>query len=52
MLDLESQSVLADGDAFYRRHQVYLWLTVAQWLAGLLLLRSGSQPVTSVGSSE
>lgn len=38
MLDLEGQSVQADGDVFYRRHQVYLWITVAQWLGGLLML--------------
>lgn len=42
MLDLEAQSVLADGDAFYRQHQVYLWITVAQWLGGLLLIVEGN----------
>ncbi len=53
MLDLETQSVLADANVFYQRHQVYLWLTVAQWLGGLMLLpRSDRQPVASAESSK
>ena len=37
MLDAETLSVV-DDDRFYAIHRVYLWLTTAQWVAGLLLL--------------
>ena len=37
MLDGRSQSVL-DETHFYGVHQMYLWLTSLQWVAGLVLL--------------
>jgi hypothetical protein len=34
-----TQHIVHDESRFYRLHQLYLWLTVVQWLAGLGLLR-------------
>ncbi|MEM7203839.1 MAG: DUF4149 domain-containing protein [Planctomycetota bacterium] len=33
LLDAEARRIL-DPDAFYRRHQIYLWTAMVQWLAG------------------
>ena len=46
LMDFSTQAVAIDRARFYAEHQVYLWITVVQWLAGLLWLarfsRSGS----------
>lgn len=37
LLDSEIQSV-SNPDDFYGTHQIYLWLTILQWLTGIVLL--------------
>ena len=52
MLDAEAFAVLVDEKVFYRQHQLYLWLTVLQWLSGILLLSPiGPQDSPDAGSS-
>ncbi len=45
-----TQHVVRDESRFYRLHQVYLWLTVVQWLAGLGLLRGLLRTLTNIQS--
>lgn len=51
MLDAEAQCVVADDAVFYRQHQWYLWLTVVQWLCGLLLLWPAASRTASESQS-
>ena len=30
---------ISDADAFYRRHQIYLWTAAIQWMAAIVLLQ-------------
>lgn len=52
MLNPDDLTITATDHIFYRRHQIYLWLTAIQWLAGMFLLlartradRSADAPV-------
>ena len=38
LMDFSTQAIAIDRARFYAEHQVYLWITVIQWLAGLLWL--------------
>ena len=38
LMDFSTQAIAIDRTQFYVEHQVYLWITVVQWLAGLVWL--------------
>lgn len=38
LMDFANQAISIDRARFYAEHQVYLWITVVQWLAGLVWL--------------
>ena len=47
MLDADARTIL-DPEAFYLRHQLYLWTTMIQWFAGatqfvLIAMRTNRQ---------
>ena len=49
LLDSETHSV-SNPDEFYGRHQIYLWLTIVQWLAGIVLLWFNLFPPSKSGN--
>ncbi len=48
LMDISTQAIAIDRARFYAEHQVYLWITVVQWLAGLLWLTGFREPDSAV----